>query len=504
MSGVSDKLSMLADDEESKDPPPYTWYTSIGGQSLSEKESVDSTVVKVYTRRWYILAVFSILACHQCIVWNTWGPIESGAEFAFGWSKSVVPMFANWGTIMFVLSAVPLTKLVEIDIRKTVVLVAALVLVGTVLRLCRIIFPKNPNIFLISCHACAILNGISGVTIMAAPPLISSAWFPPSERTTATAINQASNMLGNGVSMLLGPALVNYSPTDNNSTGNNNTTSPLLFEPLYWSGNSSKSSRGEEQEAVKASIDLYMEILAAVSGVIFAALLIYFPSRPAHPPAPSSAVERTEFLAGIKALATNKDVLLISFAYSISQGVMGSWLGVMVNQIKPLHYNDQEIGMMGLASVVSQCIMSIGMSWLSDRLRHKMKVTILVLLLISATGFTWLMLMCMELLPQTKITLYAAIILATSVSFSTCPLFFEMTAELAYPVNEGAVGGFLTAIYNFVGILFLFLFFIPSLTRGKDIWISYTLVGSTIAAIPATALVTENYNRSNADKELES
>ena len=26
----------------------------------------------------------------QCIVWNTWGPIESGAEFAFGWDKSVV------------------------------------------------------------------------------------------------------------------------------------------------------------------------------------------------------------------------------------------------------------------------------------------------------------------------------------------------------------------------------------------------------------------------------
>jgi len=399
---------------------------------------------------------------------------------------------------MFVISAVPLTKLVEVDIGKTVVLVSALVLLGTLLRLCRLVFPKNPTLFLISCHACAILNGISGVTIMAAPPLISSAWFPPSERTTATAINQASNMLGNGMSMLLGPALVHYSPTDKNSTGNNNTTSPFLFD--LWSSNSSKSSA--EQEEVKANIDLYMEILAAISGVIFAALLIYFPSRPAHPPAPSSAVERTEFLAGIKALATNKDVLLVCFAYSISQGVMGSWLGVMVNQIRPLHYDDQEIGMMGLASVVSQCIMSIGMSWLSDRLRHKMKVTILVLLLISVTGFTWLMLMCMEVLPQTKITLYAAIILATSVSFSTCPLFFEMTAELAYPVNEGAVGGFLTAVYNFVGIVFLFLFFIPALTRGKDIWISYTLVGSTLAAIPATALVTEKYNRSNADQEL--
>ena len=82
-----------------------------------------------------------------------------------------------------------------------------------------------------------------------------------------------------------------------------------------------------------------------------------------------------------------------------------------------------------------------------------------------------------------------------SVSFSTCPVFFEMTAELAYPVNEGAVGGFLTAVYNFVGIIFLF--FIPALTRGKYIWIS-----STLAAIPATFFATENYNRSTADKEL--
>ena len=41
-----------------------------------------------------------------------------------------------------------------------------------------------------SCHACAILNGITGVTVMSAPPLISSTWFPSKERTTATAINQ--------------------------------------------------------------------------------------------------------------------------------------------------------------------------------------------------------------------------------------------------------------------------------------------------------------------------
>ena len=62
--------------------------------------------------------------------------------------------------------------------------------------------------FSISCHVCAIFNGISGVTIMAAPPLISSKWFPPNERTTATSINQAFNMLGNGLAMLVGQSVV--------------------------------------------------------------------------------------------------------------------------------------------------------------------------------------------------------------------------------------------------------------------------------------------------------
>ena len=50
----------------------------------------------------------------QCIVWNTWGPIETGAQYAFDWSESTVAMFANWGTIMFLLAVVPLSKMVEV------------------------------------------------------------------------------------------------------------------------------------------------------------------------------------------------------------------------------------------------------------------------------------------------------------------------------------------------------------------------------------------------------
>ena len=50
----------------------------------------------------------------QALVWNTWGPIESGTQFAFQWSSSTVAMFVNWGTIMFLITVVPLSKMIEV------------------------------------------------------------------------------------------------------------------------------------------------------------------------------------------------------------------------------------------------------------------------------------------------------------------------------------------------------------------------------------------------------
>merc|ERR1719402_1418641 len=168
-----------------------------GGVKMPKQESSDSSGVpplQVYYTRWYILTIFSLLACHQCLVWNTWGPIAEMAQTAYHWPDSTVAMFANWGTIMFCLSVVPLSWLIEAKgLRVTVVLVSGLVALGTVFRLSPLL-TDDSTVFLATSHVCAILNGVSGVTIMAAPAFISSLWFPVSERTTATSISQASNM----------------------------------------------------------------------------------------------------------------------------------------------------------------------------------------------------------------------------------------------------------------------------------------------------------------------
>ena len=64
-------------------------------------------------RRQLTKKVHNALCCFQCLVWNTYGPIDEAMNYAYGWSDSTVAFMANWGTIMFVLSVVPLSLMLE-------------------------------------------------------------------------------------------------------------------------------------------------------------------------------------------------------------------------------------------------------------------------------------------------------------------------------------------------------------------------------------------------------
>ena len=58
----------------------------LDGQINSSKSQLDTKVVvssptlKVYKRRFYILAVYSLACILQVIVWNTWAPIAETSK----------------------------------------------------------------------------------------------------------------------------------------------------------------------------------------------------------------------------------------------------------------------------------------------------------------------------------------------------------------------------------------------------------------------------------------
>ena len=76
-------------------------YRSLG--------SVYQNKCKVYKTRWYILAVFSIVAALNNLIWNTWGPIQGTSQVVFGWDSTTITLLAaDWGPISFVIAVVPM------------------------------------------------------------------------------------------------------------------------------------------------------------------------------------------------------------------------------------------------------------------------------------------------------------------------------------------------------------------------------------------------------------
>lgn len=62
------------------------------------------------------------------------------------------------------------------------------------------------NLFLIYrlMNLCAILNGIAGTVPFAGPALVANTWFPPQQRTTATAVSSVFNYGGVAMAFVIG------------------------------------------------------------------------------------------------------------------------------------------------------------------------------------------------------------------------------------------------------------------------------------------------------------
>lgn len=163
---------------------------------------------------------------------------------------------------------------------------------------------------------------------------------------------------------------------------------------------------------------------------------------------------------------------------------------------EPLGVNDEEAGYIGIVACFVSSVFCLLISYITDHLRKHMKVTLVVLLVLETLSWTWLAMICDKIIPFSTWQLYAATVCGTSFTFSLAPLFFEYSSELAYPVPEGLVGGFLTCFNNLIGGIFLAIFFIPNIGTT---WMNYVLVASAVVSIPAVIFTKESYRRLDID-----
>ncbi|KAM7447983.1 Solute carrier 49 member 4 [Porites harrisoni] len=440
----------------------------------------------VYHRRWYILVVFSLIAGVQAAVWNTWGPITGSAEDVFGWSDGTIALLENWGPIAYIISFLVFSWLMDIKgLRVSVLVTIALMFVGTGLR-CITSEPKNATWLI---HIGQFLNDLAAPVAMGAPPLVSSTWFPPHQRATATAISSLMSYVGISVSFGVGPFVLNPSEVAEppNATMLDVADVDNITNKMPWS---------EAVSIAKRHIMLYMYIEFGLVSLLFLCVLLYFPAKPPKPPSFSAAKKKVDYIEGAKRLMKNWQFWNLNVLYGSTTGVFSGWGGVLAVNLLSFNLKQDTAGWIGFYANISGCIFGFVMARFADVFTGHMKLFLIFLFVGSTGSFLWFSLLCQGLIPFGIVWLYISAVLGGCFINGSIPLFYELTIETTYPIAEGIPMAVVTTSNHVACLLFLAALMIPGI---GTMWMNWCMVGICAGCIPLLLLFKEKYSRLQLD-----
>ncbi|KAJ7401816.1 Disrupted in renal carcinoma protein 2 like protein [Pitangus sulphuratus] len=291
---------------------------------------------------------------------------------------------------------------------------------------------------------------------MNAAPFLSTTWFSPDERATATAIASLLNYLGSAGAFLVGPLVV---PSPNGTAhlllASQSNTEHIKdrIEAVLYAGNDKELICEWYWPAVNHSDDdktsNWLKIGKSCQRGGCLESLVGFLLSHFNP----VSLEST----------SNFRFLMIALAYAIPLGVFSGWSGVLDLILTPVHVSQVDAGWIGFWSIVGGCVVGIAMARFADFIRGMLKFILLLLLSGATLASTWFTLTCLTSvthLPLTTATLYTSCILLGIFLNSSVPIFFELFVETVYPVPEGISCGVVTFLSNvFMGVLLFFLTF---------------------------------------------
>jgi len=461
-----------------------------GGNIITCEDDASVVVVSrtpgqtaVYAKRWYLLFILSMNGFVQGLIWNTFGPISETCKFVFNWTNSDIAYLANWGCISFFLALFPFNWVIEKWGLRSALLIALFgTFFGTSVRLIPV-----PNEYVrYTMHVGQFLCGIGGPVSMAVPPIFSAAWFPPHQRTTATAIGALLNLLGIALSFFVGPAFVQEVPMSNVTTlGAINGTIPYDL------------SNATDISVYKQDIYNLMWFEWALIFILLVAALIHFPGLPPLPPSLSAAQPKGNLLAGLLSIIRVPNFWLVALPYGLCAGCFSTY-GTQLNSIfQKFGVTQNAAGNLGLIYSCAGIAASFVMAFTADKFAGHFKLFLLILQSIMTGFFVWICLMYIEFLPMKTMYLYIAFVFYAVCQTSTIPLFYEAAIEAVYPISDSIASCMLTLVNNIFGAAYLLIMGIQGI--GVD-WSNWAMLGVTAVGIPLLIIFKPSYSRLAMDQ----
>lgn len=403
---------------------------------LLSNDSFDRPVYTLYSSRFLILFTFSLLSFNQSLFWLTFSPISDKTMQYYDVSIETVNLLLNWGPILYIITAALCFWVSSLrgGLRKTVLCSSTICTIAMCLRVVpNILWDADSTVFKSNAiwiiHAAQIMNAAAGPLVMGTVSQCSCLWFGVNERARATSIAVFANNLGGGIGFL--------------------------------------QMTNQIDSASQIPRILYTHAAMAIAASVLT--LAYFPAFPKTPPShaaelimfpPHGSEESSNFRTSIAALGVhfvtclrNRSFFLIAM---IGGGVLGTftgWSSLFNNILGPiictdptttcdLNYVSKIAGWIGFSSTLSAVVGGVMMGAIADTPRFRRRFKLLLYTSSALSFITYLyFLLCTQSpifpnppLSATQFTLGFTITAFGLALGSLNPLYYELGAEITYPV----------------------------------------------------------------------
>ncbi|XP_008472198.2 disrupted in renal carcinoma protein 2 homolog [Diaphorina citri] len=452
--------------------PQVTLSTCLDLTPLSDAARIRP--IEKPAQRFYVLLMFCAVTCMQVIVSNTWNSIADSVLFAFPYCKpNSIALLSNWGSLSLLFCILPVCYLLhKKGLRISILLACGLCTLGAGIRC----LPLGPDRFILLAHIGSILNAMGGVTYGPAIVMLSSTWFPADERTFATGVGTSLSLLGVAATYFLGPLMVS--------------------DPTTYSKDSDYV-----RELIRDEILFYMTLAFMAELCLFTLLVFCFPDKPEHPTSKASSVSLSlnlSCLESVKLLIKNRPVTLLAISSGLLSGAASPWLSLLTMILTQLNISQSIAANIGFWTMICGCVLGLVVSKLSDQYPGYIKQNLVTFASLSTVMFTWIALMVGHIVPFSQGKLLAAVLIGISSSWATSALFYELGAEIAYPVPESIVAGFMSSVSSLaVATVNAYIYFFSFVDIS---WLNYALVLFSLCSVLCLIFVNAVYNRSKLDR----
>ncbi|CAG7816737.1 unnamed protein product [Allacma fusca] len=423
----------------------------------------DSSICKVYKRRWLILILFVCYSMSNAFQWIQFAIINKLMVEYYGVSEEWIDNTSLIYCFVYIPLIFPATYLLESKGLRVAVLLGSF---GTAAGTWIKVLSASPTLFWVAFTGQTVV-AISQIFILGIPPLLAAVWFGSDQVSTATSIGVFGNQLGIALGFYLPSQLVQ-----------NGTV-----------------------EEVTAGLSRMHYGTASVTSAIFILAIFFFKDKPPTPPSFAQAALASceeNYVVSMKRLLSNKGYLLLLLSYGLNVGVFYAISTLLYSFIiKYFPGADEDVGRIGLSIVLSGMVGSVISGLILDKTR-RYKETTLVIYFLSLVG----MLAYTFTLPWGNHISLIYVVMAALGFFMTgyLPVGFEFGAEITYPESEGTSAGLLNCSVQIFGLV------MTPITRAilnssiGDIGANLTLCGFLAVGLLMTALIKPDLKRLAAQK----